>query len=121
MAGNPPEDKANKRNAFKTMIADTIALRPGEDEPAEGGLGPREIQTLRLESIPFKYAGEKENAIREHFDESATRYYQRVNLLVDNPVAWEHNNGEFGQTLSQLQRLRTSRQERRRVRREGWG
>ena len=34
-----------------------------------------------------KYAGAKEEAIRELFSMSATRYYQVLNALVDRPEA----------------------------------
>jgi hypothetical protein len=35
----------------------------------------------------WKFAGAKEQAIRERFDISAVRYYQRLNALIDKPAA----------------------------------
>ena len=36
-------------------------------------------------------AGDKERAIREEFDVSATRYYQQLNALLDTQAALAHN------------------------------
>ena len=48
-------------------------------------LDRREREILAFESQWWKYAGAKEQAIRELFDMSATRYYQVLNALVDKP------------------------------------
>ena len=50
-------------------------------------LDRREREILAFESQWWKYAGAKEQAIRELFDMSATRYYQVLNALVDKPEA----------------------------------
>ena len=50
-------------------------------------LDRREREILAFEGQWWKYAGAKEQAIRELFDMSATRYYQLLNALVDKPEA----------------------------------
>ncbi len=51
------------------------------------GLTERERVILAFERQWWKYAGAKEQAIRELFDMSATRYYQVLNALIDRPEA----------------------------------
>lgn len=50
-----------------------------------------------------------QTAIRELFGESATRYYQRLNTLIDNPAAMAHDP----LTVRRLQRLRDTRRRKR--------
>ena len=57
-----------------------------EDEPSDG-LSRRDREILAFERQWWKYAGAKEQAVRELFDMSATRYYQVLNALVDRPEA----------------------------------
>ena len=47
----------------------------------------RERQILAFERKWWKHAGSKEQAIRDQFGVSATRYYQVLNALLDNPAA----------------------------------
>src|SRR3954465_1306756 len=56
------------------------------DDPADG-LARRDREILAFERQWWKYAGAKEQAIRELFDMSATRYYQVLNTLIDSPAA----------------------------------
>ena len=56
-------------------------------QPVTGELSERDRQILAFERQWWKFAGAKEQAIRELFDMSATRYYQVLNALVDSPVA----------------------------------
>src|SRR5205823_5337418 len=51
------------------------------------GLTRRDREILTFERQWWKYAGAKEQAIRELFDMSATRYYQVLNTLIDAPAA----------------------------------
>jgi hypothetical protein len=90
---------------------DTEAGRPA------GGLTEREIQMLALERGWWKYAGAKEQAIRELFDLSATHYYQLLNALIDTEDALAHDP----MLVKRLRRLRTSRQRARTARRLGGG
>ncbi|MBR7829631.1 DUF3263 domain-containing protein, partial [Actinospica sp. MGRD01-02] len=73
-------------------------------------LGPRERAVLEFETRRFKNAGRKEQAIRDEFDLSPTRYYQIVNALLDDPAALAHNPT----LVARLRRLRELRQQARR-------
>jgi hypothetical protein len=50
-------------------------------------LTERDIDILDFERSWWKHAGVKEQAIKERFDMSATRYYQLLNELLENPAA----------------------------------
>ena len=50
-------------------------------------LSERDLAVLAIERKPFRFAGQKEKVIREKLDLSATRYYQILNSLLDNPLA----------------------------------
>ena len=73
-----------------------------EPSPA---LSDREQQILAFESRWWKHAGAKEQAIRDTFALSSTRYYQLLNALLDNPAALEHDPVLVGR----LRRLRSTR------------
>src|SRR5437764_7782913 len=89
------------------------ALTPAE-EP-ETGLTPREHEILAFERQWWRYAGAKEQAIRELFELSATRYYQLLNALIDRPEALVADP----MLVKRLRRLRASRQRVRSARRLG--
>jgi hypothetical protein len=63
-----------------------------------------------FESRWWKHAGAKEQAIRDTFALSSTRYYQLLNALLDNPAALEHDPVLVGR----LRRLRSTRARTRR-------
>jgi hypothetical protein len=87
-------------------------------EGAEGtvdGLDRRDREILAFERQWWKYAGAKEQAIRELFDMSATRYYQVLNALIDTPAALAADP----MLVKRLRRLRASRQRQRSARRLG--
>lgn len=75
-------------------------------------LTDRDREVLAFESLWWKYPGAKETAIRERFDMSATRYYQVLNSLLDQPAALEHDP----MTVRRLLRLRAARQRQRSAR-----
>ena len=75
----------------------------------------REREVLAFERQWWKYAGAKEQAIKELFDMSATRYYQVLNALIDSPSALEADP----MLIKRLRRLRASRQRQRSARRLG--
>jgi hypothetical protein len=81
----------------------------------ETPLSERGQQMLALERQWWKYAGAKEQAIRELFDMSATHYYQILNALIDTEDALAHDP----MLVKRLRRLRTSRQRARTARRLG--
>jgi hypothetical protein len=82
---------------------------------ATAELGERDREIIAFERQWWKYAGAKEQAIRELFDMSATRYYQVLNALIDNPAALEADP----MLVKRLRRLRASRQRARSARRLG--
>ncbi len=58
----------------------------GGKEPI-GELSARDAEILTFERQWWKFAGAKEQAIRDKFQMSATRYYQILNALIDKPEA----------------------------------
>ncbi len=81
----------------------------------EAGVSIRDREILAFERQWWKYAGAKEQAIKELFDMSATRYYQVVNALIDTPEALDADP----MLVKRLRRLRASRQRARSARRLG--
>ncbi len=75
----------------------------------------RDQQILSFERLWWKYAGAKEQAIREQFAMSATRYYQVLNALIDRPEAIAFDP----LLVKRLRRLRAARQRQRSARRLG--
>jgi hypothetical protein len=74
------------------------------------GLTERERAILAFEQQWWRHAGAKEQAIRDTFGLSSTRYYQLLNGLLDNPAALAVDPGLIGR----LRRLRSSRARNRR-------
>jgi len=69
-------------------------------------LSEQDREILDFEGERFLQAGHKQVAIRERFDMSATRYYQRLNALIDDVEALA-----YAPTLvNRLRRLRQDRQ-----------
>ena len=75
---------------------------------ADAGLDERAELILAFERRWWKHAGAKEQAIRDTFGLSATRYYQVLNGLLDDPLALERDPVLVGR----LRRLRASRARR---------
>jgi hypothetical protein len=92
---------------------DTAARQLDAVTPVE--LSDRDREVLAFERQWWKYAGAKEQAIRELFDMSATRYYQVLNALIDSPAALAHDP----MLIKRLRRMRQSRQRARTARRLG--
>ncbi|MCH1867649.1 DUF3263 domain-containing protein [Nocardioides sp. CFH 31398] len=93
----------------------TAASDVAPDQP-EPGLSERDRAILAFERQWWKYAGAKEQAVREAFDMSATRYYQVLNALIDSPDAL----AEDPLLVRRLRRLRSARQRQRSARRLGF-
>lgn len=87
-----------------------------DDAELPDGLTRRECDILAFERQWWKYAGAKEEAIKELFAMSATRYYQVLNALVDRPEALAADP----MLVKRLRRLRASRQKARAARRLGF-
>jgi len=87
------------------------AAPPPAAPPSEASsLTERELQILAFETKWWKHAGSKEQAIRDTFGLSSTRYYQLLNGLLDNPAALAHDPVLVGR----LRRLRSTRARTRR-------
>ncbi len=78
-------------------------------------LSEREQEILAFERQWWKYAGAKEQAIRDLFDMSATRYYQVLNALIDRPESLAFDP----MLVKRLRRMRAARQRARSARRLG--
>ncbi len=86
------------------------------EQETAAGLSQRDRDILEFERHWWKYAGAKEQAVREKFDMSSTRYYQVLNALIDRPEALEADP----LLVRRLRRLRASRQRQRSARRLGF-
>ena len=96
-------------SAAGASTAPSDSVREGAD------LSDRDQQILTFERQWWKYAGAKEQAIRDQFQMSATRYYQVLNALIDRPEALAHDP----LLVKRLRRLRAARQRARSARRLG--
>jgi Protein of unknown function (DUF3263) len=95
--------------------ATAVAETPAGEQAGPEGLTRRDREILMFERQWWKYAGAKEQAVRELFDMSATRYYQVLNALIDTPAALAADP----LLVKRLRRLRASRQRQRSARRLG--
>ncbi|WP_326826174.1 DUF3263 domain-containing protein [Streptosporangium sp. NBC_01756] len=84
-------------------------------EPAGRALTDGERELLAFERRWWRHAGAKEQAVRETFDISATRYYQLLSELIDRPEALAHDP----MLVKRLRRLRETRRRARAARRKG--
>ncbi|MEV7984965.1 DUF3263 domain-containing protein [Micromonospora sp. NPDC085948] len=87
---------------------DGIAVAPSA--PTAVGLTERERAILAFEQQWWRHAGAKEQAVRDTFGLSSTRYYQLLNGLLDNPAALAADPV----LIARLRRLRSSRARNRR-------
>ncbi|GAA0569015.1 hypothetical protein GCM10009546_34740 [Actinomadura livida] len=122
-AANAPGDLRGDVPPQDTSMDDGPAPQTATDDedgtddaafPADQ-LSERDRRILAFERQWWKYAGAKEQAIRERFDMSATRYYQLLNILIDRPEALECDP----MLVKRLRRMRTQRQRSRAARRLG--
>ncbi|MGC5289204.1 DUF3263 domain-containing protein [Micromonospora sp. DT231] len=86
---------------------DEVDVAPGAPTVA---LTERERAILAFEQQWWRHAGAKEQAVRDTFGVSSTRYYQLLNGLLDNPAALAADPMLIGR----LRRLRSSRARNRR-------
>ena len=94
-----------------------LSVVPTGDPEArpEGSLTQRDVKILDFERQWWRYAGAKEQAVREQFDMSATRYYQVLNALIDQPDALAFDP----MLVKRLRRMRAARTRARSARRLG--
>jgi hypothetical protein len=95
------------------VSANEAASVPGDH--GAGELSDRDAEILSFERQWWKFAGAKEQAIRDKFEMSATRYYQLLNALIDRPEALAYDP----LLVKRLRRLRATRQRNRSARRLG--
>jgi hypothetical protein len=76
-----------------------------DDGPADDGLTEQQRGILAFERRWWRHAGAKEQAIRDLFGVSSTRYYQMLNALLDDPAALAHDPV----LVKRLRRLRATR------------
>ena len=87
----------------------------GAAAQAAGELLDRDREILAFERQWWQFAGAKEQAVRDKFGMSATRYYQVLNALIDSPAALAYDP----LLVKRLRRLRAARQRARSARRLG--
>jgi hypothetical protein len=85
------------------VTADAAAIP--SPPPATPQLTERQQAMIVFERQWWRHAGSKEQAIREQFGLSATRYYQMLNQLLDLPEALAFDPIVVGR----LRRLRATR------------
>jgi hypothetical protein len=107
-------DSAAARSAGTGVDADGKTRAEGSE--AGEKLSRRDRDILAFERQWWQYAGLKEQAIKEMFDLSPTRYYQVLNNVIDNPLAL----AEDPLLVRRLRRLRSTRQKTRSARRLGF-
>jgi hypothetical protein len=95
------------------MIVASSPQRDGKESLGE--LSARDAEILAFERQWWKFAGAKEQAIRDKFQMSATRYYQVLNALIDKPEALAQDP----LLVKRLRRLRATRQRNRSAKRLG--
>jgi len=113
----PPSSAAevNDKGVISPYSVATMDAQRYDADRREGVLASRDREIIAFERQWWKYAGAKEQAIKELFDMSATRYYQVLNALIDTPEALEADP----MLVKRLRRLRASRQRARSARRLG--
>ena len=85
---------------------------PPSTVDALAALTDRQRAILDFEKQWWKHAGAKEQAVRDLFDLSTTRYYQLLNILLDKPEALAFDP----MLVKRLRRLRAARQRARSAR-----
>ncbi|MDS1270223.1 DUF3263 domain-containing protein [Lipingzhangella sp. LS1_29] len=97
---------------FDQEPSDNAAGQSAADTP---DLTERDARILAFENQWWKLEGSKEQAIRDEFGFSPTRYYQLLNDLIDRPEALAQDP----MLVKRLRRLRNSRRRKRTARRLG--
>jgi hypothetical protein len=111
--GRPIMDASS---ATRSATSSATSSATNTSTTAVGELSDRDHRVLAFERQWWKYAGAKEQAIKDLFDMSATRYYQVLNALIDRPEALASDP----MLVKRLRRLRASRQRARSARRLGF-
>jgi len=75
-----PPSAETAKSAFVSHLVFTLA----------GMLKERDVRILDFEGSWWLYPGPKDQAIQEYLGLSASRYYQALRRLMDDPAALEH-------------------------------
>jgi hypothetical protein len=110
------EERPARHHAGVVTMDAANALNAGQNADSATELSERDCAILNFERHWWKYAGAKEQAVREKFDMSSTRYYQVLNTLIDRPEALAFDP----LLVRRLRRLRAARQRARSARRLGF-
>lgn len=70
-------------------------------------LTPADLEVLEFARASWRYVGARDNAILERFGHLATRYFQRLDALLDHPQAAAYNPTHVRQLL-QLRQARVN-------------
>ena len=97
------------------MAGSVSSGAPRPEDPDTSGLDERSRRILDFEREWWRYAGAKEQAVRERFRVSPTRYYQLLNRIIDDDAAVSYDP----MLVKRLRRLRAARQRQRAARRVG--
>jgi hypothetical protein len=81
------------------------AIAPQSPASHVPALTERDSDILTFERQWWRYAGAKEDSIRELFSMSATQYYQVLNALIDTEAALAHDP----MLVKRLRRMRAAR------------
>ena len=112
----PYDDAAGAEERVDQEDSRMEAARSARDHQGQGAaLSDRDRRILEFERQWWKYAGAKEQAVRDLFDMSGTRYYQILNGLIDDPQALAFDP----MLVKRLRRMRAARQRARSARRLG--
>lgn len=104
---------ADLRSEAQAMLAAVTGTAPAQRAPLEPiGLTEEQQSILDFERLWWRQAGAKEQAIRDNFEISPTRYYQQLNALLDLPEALSYDPT----LINRLQRLRATTSRSRRLR-----
>lgn len=93
------------------LMDQTTATLPSTGAASDLDARGREI--LDFERSWWRFAGAKEQAIRDRFDLSTTRYYELLNALLDDADALAYDP----MLVRRLRRMRAARQRERAARR----
>lgn len=109
----PPEPEPEPEAGPDPADGSEPQAGPGSSAGGPPGLTERERAVLAFEHQWWRTAGAKEQAVRDRFGLSATRYYQILTALIDRDDALAAEPVLVGR----LRRLRASRQRARKARR----
>lgn len=105
-AASPDEIEDPPEETVEVHIPRQSSGQPAAEEVAAGdALSERDREILAFERQWWKHAGAKEQAIRDTFGLSTTRYYRLLNALLDNPAALAYD----ALLVQRLRRLRATR------------